>query len=137
MAGTVPTPRSYPSILGDLINSFLSRYGIKGFKVGGPLLSMLEAAAQSDLRNSQDIFNMLDVGSLDRATGSGLDRHIRDEGSQRKGSTASSGKVDFFDSSFTKKASKVYPGSAAPNAGTTLLKVSDASAFPADRKSVV
>lgn len=130
MAGQIPVPRSYPQILGDQIDSFLRRYGIKGMKVGGSILSILESGAQSDLRNSQDIFNLLDADSLDRATGSALDRHAADEDMVRGAITPSSGTCTFSDISFTKISSSVYPGASAPNAGTSLLKVADASFFP-------
>lgn len=131
MAGQIPEPRSYQSILGDMIDAFLSRYGLKGLKVGGPLLSILESGAQSDLRGTQDIFNLLDATDVDRATGLALDRKAADEDLTRFPITASSGAVTITDSSFTKVSTKIYPGAAAPNAGTTALKVADGSAFPA------
>lgn len=131
MAGTIPQPRSYQSILGDMIDAFLSRYGLRGLKTGGPLLSILEAAAQSDVRSTQDIFNLLDANDIDRATGLALDRKAGDEDLVRFSVSPSSGPVTISDTSFTKVQSKVYPGTAAPNAGTSALRVSDASAFPA------
>ena len=45
MAG-IPVPRSYPQFLGASIDAVTSRVGIRRLKVGGPLLSILEAAAQ-------------------------------------------------------------------------------------------
>jgi len=130
MAGEIPTPRSYQSLLGDMIDGFLSRFGLRGLRVGGPILSILEDAAQSDLRGSQDIFNLLDATDIDRATGLALDRKALDEDLSRFPIKASTGFLTIIDNSFTKISSKVYPGAAAPNAGTTVLKVSDASDFP-------
>lgn len=131
MAGTIPEPRSYQTILGDMIDAFLSRFGLRGLKTGGPLLSILESAAQSDLRGTQDIFNLLDATDVDRASGIALDRKALDEDTFRLPISASSGAVDVSDTSFTKISSKIYPGAAAPNAGTSVIKVADASAFPA------
>ncbi|WNM70274.1 baseplate protein J-like protein [Myxococcus phage Mx1] len=130
MAGKIPQPRSYQSILGDMIDSFLSRYGLRGLRIGGPLLSILEAASQSDVRSSQDVFNLLDAASSDRATGIALDRRAADEDLQRLPVTASSGTVTFYDTSFAKVSTKVYPGSSAPNAGSLSIRVSDATTFP-------
>jgi hypothetical protein len=127
----IPVPRSYPAILGDMINAFLSRYGIKKLKVGSPLLSILEAAAQSDLRGSQDVFNMLNAASLDRASGVALDRIGADEDVLRFSDTIATGLVTVSDTSITKKATKVYQGLPAPIVGTTTLNVADASTFPA------
>jgi hypothetical protein len=114
-----------------MVDSFLSDYGLRGLKVGGPILRTLETAAQSDVRGAQDVFNLLDVRSLDRATGIALDNIAADEGLTRQPALPSSGPVTISDSSFVKVISKVYPGASAPNAGTLSLKVSDASLFPA------
>jgi hypothetical protein len=130
MAGNIPQPRSYQRLFADMADSFLSNCGLRGLKVGGPIERVLATAAQSDVRGAQDIFNLLDVGSLDRATGIALDNIAADEGLTRLPSLSSSGTVTLSDSSFAKIVSKVYPGASAPNAGTLSLKVSDASSFP-------
>lgn len=130
MAGNIPQPRSYQQLLADMVDSFLSDLGLRGLKVGGPILRTLETAAQSDVRGAQDIFNTLDVKSLDRAAGIALDNIAADENTGRLPALPSNGPVTISDSSFNKIVSKVYPGAAAPNAGTLSLKVSDASTFP-------
>ncbi len=127
----LPQPRSYNSILSDIIDAFLSRLGLRRLKVGGPILSIMEAVAQSGVRSSQDIFNLLDAQSIDRATGDALDNAAADENLTRIPVTAATGLVNFLDTSFTKVSSSVYQGSSAPNIGTIALKVSDASLFPA------
>lgn len=113
-----------------MIDAFLSRYGLRGLRAGSPLLSILEAAAQSDLRSTQDIFNLLDSLSLDRATGVALDRKAADEDIIRLSVSPSSGTVVVYDTSFSKVETKIYQGAAAPNAGTQVIRVSDASTFP-------
>jgi hypothetical protein len=130
MAG-IPQPRSYQSLLGGMIDAFLSRYGLRGLKTGGPLLSALEAAAQADMHGAQDVFNLLNATDIDRASGLALDRKAADEEVTRRSVTFSSGSISVLDTSFAKIATKVYPGAAAPNAGTQTLKISDGSKFPA------
>lgn len=127
---TVPQPRSYNQILGDLIDGFQSRFGVDNLRVGSPILSILEAAAQSDLRSSQDIFAMLNSISLDRAEGDALDRIGADEDLPRASETFASGLVNIGDSSFAKKSTKVYVGKPAPIVGTVTLFVADAASFP-------
>lgn len=126
---TVPTPRSYNQILGDQIDAFQSRFGIDALRVGSPILSIIEAGAQSDLRSSQDIFAMLNSISLDRAEGDALDRIGADEDLPRRAESFSSGLVNIGDSSFAKKSTKVYVGKPAPIIGSTTVYVADASAF--------
>src|SRR6185369_2543128 len=106
----VPVPRSYSQILGEMINALLARVGIPSLRVGSPALSILEAAAQSDLRNSQDIFQMLASMGLDRATGLALDKIGADENVPRESESAASGVVTVSDTSFTKISSRIFQG---------------------------
>lgn len=126
-----PNPRSYPQIVGEMVDALLARLGLPALKVGSPALSIIEAAAQSDFRASQDIFGLLNSMSLDRATGQALKRIGDDEGVIQIGRTAATGTLTIGDSSFTKISSSVYQGGAAPIVGTTTLKVKDATLFPA------
>jgi hypothetical protein len=128
---STPTPRSYNSILADMIDAFLSRYGIRGMYTGSPVLAMMESAAQSDLRSSQDIFDLLRSQSLELATGVALDRLGLDENRARLTESASSGTVTIGDSSFTKVSTKVYGGKPPPITGATTVYVADASGFDA------
>jgi len=75
----IPTPRSFNQVTGDMIDSFLSHTGLSGIRAGSPFLSFMMAAAQSDLRSSKDIFDLLNSNSLDRATGLALDRIGQEE----------------------------------------------------------
>jgi hypothetical protein len=126
----LPQARSYPQILGDIFDTFLSKTGFKRLKIGGPIVSALEASAQSDVRATQDVFQALDSFSLDRTFGDALTRIAADENLTRIPLTSASGLVNFSDTSFTKISSTVYQGAGAPNIGTTSLKVTDATAFP-------
>lgn len=124
----IPVPRSYNQILGNILDAFLARYGISRLKIGGPLLSILEAAAQSDTRSTQDIFNLLDSIFVDNATGTALDAIAKAEETARIPVTASNGFVTFSDSSFTKKTTAM---NADAIAASTLLKIDDGASFPA------
>lgn len=128
---TIPTPRSYAQIVGDQLDILLSKLGLPSLRVGNPALSIIEAAAQSDLRSSQDIFNLLNSTSLDRATGTALDRIGADEDIPRIGLKASSGVVTISDTSFTKLQSNIFQGLPAPIIGAVIINVADALLFPA------
>lgn len=128
---TIPTPRSFSQVFGDMLDTFLSRFDIPSIKPGSPVDAMLNAAAQSDLRSSQDIFTMLNAQSLDRAQGTALDRIGADEDVPRQTQTSSSGSVNIGDSSFAKISTKIYQGQPAPIVGSGFLYVVDGSKFPA------
>lgn len=125
----IPTPRSYNQILGDMVAAFLARYPIHDLKIGSPILSILEASAQSDLRNTADIFKFLASVNLDSAEGTALDKILADEGTQRIGASPSSGLVTIGDSRFTKKSTTVYHATPAPLVGTTTVNVTNASGW--------
>lgn len=127
----IPVPRSYSEIIGDMVEAFLSRFGLRSLKVGSPVLSILESVAQSQLRSSEDIFTLLDALSLDNASGDALDRIGADESTPRITQNPSSGTVSLSDTTFNKISSKVYQGTAAPIIGSTVINVVDASSFPA------
>lgn len=129
-----PTPRSYQQILGDMIDAFNSKQGIKNLRVGSPILSILEAGAQGVLRSSQDVFEMLNSVSLDTSEGLALERIGDDENAPKLTQTASTGTVDISDASFTKLATKLFQGSPAPIAGSVTIQVVDASLWPSSGK---
>lgn len=129
--GEVPVPRSRSQILGEEIRTFTEAQGIPSLKVGGPILSFLEATATSQFRSTLDIFTALDAIDLDTATGVALDAWGLREGVPRNRLVAASGAVDVGDASFVKLATTVFAGSAAPIAGVVTVNVTDASAFPA------
>lgn len=123
---SLPQPRSFNAIVGGMIDAFLASYGLKGLKVGSPILSIFEAAAESDLRNSQDIFALLRATTLEQAAGTALDRLAADEQLVRQTETFANSAVDVVDSSFTKVVSSIFQGTPAPIAGvSTINLVSD------------
>lgn len=126
-----PTPRSYQQILGDLVDAFLAAQGISNIRVGSPILSILEATAQSDLRSSQDIFELLNSISLDLAEGLALERIGNDENITKIQASAATGTVTISDISFTKISSKLSAATPAPIVGSVVINVVDASLWPA------
>lgn len=130
MADT-PTPRSYPQIVGDMVDTFLAKQKLSGIRPGNPILSFIEAAASSDLRSSQDVFGLLNSVSLDNSNGLALIRIGEDENVNKRIESPSSGKVDIGDTSFTKLSSKLFQGKPAPIVGTFTIYVQNASLWPA------
>lgn len=122
----IPTPRSFEQILGEMISAFLARTGVPNLRIGSPILSLMEAAAQSDFRGSQDVFQILNSLVLDRATGLALDRIGADELVERIAQSPATGTLTITDTSFEKLESRVYQGGAAPIVGTQNLLVEDA-----------
>lgn len=129
--GQIPVPRSFQQIYGQQIDAFLSRTGARTLDVNDPINFLIIASAQSDLRNTSDIFALLAASTLKNARGLALDRIGADQKYPRRSATYASGDVDFTDTAFQKVFTSVYAGAAAPNAGTTTLLVADASAFTA------
>ncbi len=125
----IPTPRSFVEILSEMLATFTSRAKIRTLKVGNPILTILEAAAQSDVRSSQDLFSLLESNSVDYSDANSLREKLKSEGAEEFGSRTASGFVNFSDSTITKIETVVYQNNAVP--GTTSLQVADASTFPA------
>lgn len=130
MATDIPRPRSYPQQLGDMIDAVTSRVGIRRLKVGGPLLSILEAAAQADVQQSQDVFHALASLELDNAEDAALDRIGAGEKVPRFLLARATGAVTVTSTAFARKATRVYQGLAAPIVGSVLLNVEDTAAWP-------
>lgn len=113
-----------------MLSTFLSKVKLKGLKVGGPLLSIFETAAQQNLRATQETFTLLASSSLENAEGIAIDRHLADEDSQRIGATPSSGYVTIGDSRYTKVATAIFGGTPAPIVGSSIVYLSSKTGFP-------
>lgn len=108
------------------MNTFLTRLGLPGIKTGDPSLSIMEAAAQSDFRSTQDIFQNLNAQYLDGSTGLALNLRGRDERVARISESLASGKVTISDTSFSKVETQVYQGGVGVTAGSTTISVESA-----------
>ena len=97
-----PKPHSFSAFVGDMLNSLFSRTGITGLPIGDPLLTIIELAAQGNVRAEQAIFELLASISLDDATGDALLKIAADENVIVQQNTAATGSGRFFDTSFEK-----------------------------------
>jgi hypothetical protein len=131
MANNLPTVKSFETIVGDAVASYLSNLSINDLNVGSAVLSFFEAYGQAVYRASGDILGMLSSNSVDRSEGDLLQRIAKDEGLPIIKAKVASGKITITDSNFTKISTKVYAGTSAPNIGSTVINVSDASLFSA------
>lgn len=134
----LPSPRSLPQILGELIDNYLSRLdesgiapGISSLKPGSSPLALLEAVAMAEMKDQSALMSLLEADDIDRAKGVRLLRLGLKEGILPRGETYAKGQITITDSSFTSITSKIYAGKSAPIPGTTTLYVADASSFPA------
>jgi len=125
----IPKPLSYPQQLGEMIDAVTSRLGVRRLPVGGGLLSILEAAAQADVKQSQNVFNALLATDLDSVDGA-LDRIGEGEGIPRYRVAKATGRVTISDTSFVKKSSKIYQGLSAPIIGSLSANVEDTTGWP-------
>ena len=135
MAVNKPNPKSYEQILSEMIDTYLSKIGINDLNVGGAMLSFMETDAQTVYRALAENFSYLRDSSVDNASGEALRRIAADENVKIQTAKVATGKVTIRDTSFEKRATKIYAGASAPNIGTTIIKVSDASLFPSSGES--
>lgn len=127
----LPNPQSYEQLLGDALSAYAAKQGIDDFNVGSAVTSIFEVVALLTARASGDIFQILRDFSVDRATGDALQRLAKENGITPITAKPTTGFVTVTDTSFTKISTKVYAGTTPPNVGSTVINVSDASAFPA------
>lgn len=126
----LPTPKSREQILGEMLNTYMSRIGVNDLNTGGAMVSMFEAVAQAIARASGDTFTILRDNSVDRAEGEALKRIAQEENINIIPARVSTGLVTIGDSSFEKISTKIYAGTPPPNIGVLTVNVSDASKFP-------
>lgn len=119
----IPTPLSQPQILGEMLDSVTSRLGIRKFKVGSPILSILEAVSQSLTRATYGAFKALQARDVDNVEGIGLQRIGNDEELPQFGPVAASTAVTITDTRYTRIASNLYHGLPAPIVGSASLYV--------------
>lgn len=126
-----PNPKSQEQLIGEMLADYISETGVNDVNVGSLVTQLFETVALTVGRASGDGFQILRDRSVDRAVGEALRRIARDEGLRELPARVSSGAVTTTDTSFVKISTKVYAGSRAPNIGSTVIDLSDASAFPA------
>lgn len=134
MATGLPNPKSREQILSEMLTEYVGLTGVNDLNTGSVLTQFFDVVARSVARSSGDIFQVLRDYSVDRATGEALNRIGTEERVYRRTAQTASGSVTVTDTSFEKKATKIYAGASSPNIGSTVIKVSDASNFPTTGK---
>lgn len=127
----LPTPESYEQLVGDMLSTYIQKTGVNDLNVGSLITSIFETVGLAVARSSGNVFQIQRDLSEDRATGQALQNIAFTYGIIPTGASASTGKVNISDTAFTKISTKVYAGTAAPNAGATVINVSDASQIAA------
>jgi hypothetical protein len=126
----IPELRSKEQIAGDLIDGILARLRKDiDLNQGSVLTQLIEAISQNLFKSSADLISMIDAQSIDRAEGEALQRLAKDRQVPIFPATAATGQVTITDTSFEKKATRIYSGQPAPVAGSLKIYVSDASNF--------
>jgi len=126
-----PIPKSYEQYYSDMVSTYQSKIGINDYNTGSAVSSFFEAIAQHIYLAQASNFSILRDFNLDRASGEALKKIATEERVFPLPARVSTGRVKVSDSSFTKRVTKIYAGASAPNQGSSVLKVSDASLFPA------
>lgn len=127
----LPNPQSYEQILSDMLSAYAAKQGINDFNVGSAVTSFFEVVALATARSSGDVFQILRDFSVDRATGDALKRLATENRVAPITAKPATGLVTVIDTSFQKISTKIYAGANPPNIGSTQIRVSDASGFPA------
>lgn len=125
----IPRPRPISEILKTMRQVFVTKSGVNDLFPGSSINSYLEAAALSDFRSQSDIIAALNSTNIDRAEGVDLDNIGKGKGCPRPQARPSTGVISLLSLNFTKIATKIYAGTAAPPIGSVSINVSDASKF--------
>lgn len=121
--------RSFNQVLGQMINKIVSDTPLNDLREGSALLTLLEAAAQSDFENNASILSVLELLSIDAIRNNDLDARAADYGLSRITAQRSTGFVTISDSRITKRTASLYQVKPAPIAGSAVLFVNDASSW--------
>lgn len=109
------SPRTFETILNDMIAYMQSRTSISDYNVGSVIRSILEAAALEDDEQYFQMVQILDLFSFAIASGEDLDRRLADFGISRRAAVTATAVGTFFDNNLirTKAAVDVVAGAGA------------------------
>ena len=119
------TPRSFNTILTDMVAYVQSRTTLTDFTVGSSIRTVLEAAALEDDEQYYQMVQLLDIFSYTTASGENLDRRLADFNIVRTDAQTAFGLV-----SFTNGNIKTDLASSDAVSGSTSVAVFDSSPFP-------
>jgi len=126
-----PQYKTYQQILGDMMDTFMSKVGVNDVNKGAVSRSFFETIAQQIARSNGDMIAALYVYDVDKAVADVLRKIAKDEGVNLPPSKVATTYVTVIDSRYQKIETKVYAGNKPPNVGSSSIFVSDASEFPA------
>jgi len=119
------SPRTYTEILDEMI-AHVQRYTtVSDFTPGSVVRTILEASALEDDEQYFQMVQLLDIFSINTATGGDLDRRMADFGLIRLSAKAAIGKVRFYDSNLIQNSASQQQA-----VGSTSVVVFDSSNFP-------
>ena len=118
-----PSPRSRVQILSDMLDTFASKQGIQKLKVGGGILSILEAASQSDSKQIATVLQALQAQDLDAIQGPALDAYGASQGLPRLQARVATSILTITDTSFQRRVTKLSQAAPAPIAGSSVINV--------------
>ena len=110
-----------------MVRKIVADTPLNDIREGSALLTLLEAAAQSDFENNASILSVLELLNINAIRNSDLDTRAADYGLSRIAAQRSTGFVTISDSNITKRSTTLYQVKPAPIAGSTTLFVNDAS----------
>jgi uncharacterized phage protein gp47/JayE len=119
------TPRSFETILNDMVAYVQSRSIISDYNIGSAIRSVLEAAALEDDEQYFQMVQLLDLFSITTSAGEDLDRRLADYGLTRASAKPATALGKFYDNTLVK--TKI---AAEAVAGVTTLVGFDTSRFP-------
>jgi len=119
------TPRTFVEILNDMVAYTQTRTAITDFTPGSVIRTILESAALEDDEQYFQMVQLLDMFSINTASGADLDRRMADFNLFRLSAQKAFGKVRFADTSV--KTSQVAIDAVV---GTALVTVVDSTPFP-------
>jgi uncharacterized phage protein gp47/JayE len=119
------TPRTFDSILADMIAYVRSNTAISDFTVGSVIRTVLEAAALEDDEQYFQMVQLLDLFSITTARGENLDRRMADYGITRRAPQYATARVQFLDKNLVTDQVAIDQAS-----GSTTIQLFDTSGFP-------
>ena len=123
--------RSYNEILGDMIRKIIADTPLNDIHPGSALMTLFEAAAQSDFENNASILNILELLNIDALRDNDLDARAQDFGITRTPAQKATGRITIKDSSISKRSTGLYQVKPPPIAGATQIHVNNAADWAA------
>ena len=106
-----------------MLDTFASKQGIQKLKVGGGILSILEAASQSDSKQIATVLQALQAQDLDAIQGPALDAYGASQGLPRLQARVATSILTITDTSFQRRVTKLSQAAPAPIAGSSVINV--------------